>query len=117
MMIMMLRLGSGGSVTELSVTGICRVGAVMEPASNFRNSAAVPFCSHSEIINLLLANYNTSGFKLGQLLEAGTGEPVTTIRHGIISSGSNRPEQAHSSPGKFIHKMLRDKGVAETRWS
>jgi hypothetical protein len=38
----------GGSATELSVTGICRVGAVMQPASNFRNSAAVPFCSHSK---------------------------------------------------------------------
>jgi len=29
-MIMILALGSGGSVTELSVTGRCRYGAVME---------------------------------------------------------------------------------------
>jgi hypothetical protein len=69
MMIMMLRLGSDGSVSELSVIGICRVRAVMEPASNFRNSAAVPFCSHSKLIDLSLANYDTRGFKLGQLLE------------------------------------------------
>jgi hypothetical protein len=68
----------------------------MEPASNFRNSAAVPFCSHSKIINASLANYDTAGFKLGQLLETGAAEAVATIRHGIISSGSNRPEQVHS---------------------
>jgi hypothetical protein len=46
----------------------------MEPASNFRNSAAVPFCSDSKIINASLANYDTPGFKLRQLLETGAAE-------------------------------------------
>jgi hypothetical protein len=32
---MMLRLGSGGSVTELSVTGRLRDGAVIKPACSF----------------------------------------------------------------------------------
>ena len=46
----------------------------MQPASNFRNSAAAPFCSHSKTINASLANYDTPGFKLGQLLETGAAE-------------------------------------------
>src|ERR1700688_78638 len=36
---------SGGSVTELSVTGSCRDGVVMGPAWNGRYLSAVPFCS------------------------------------------------------------------------
>jgi hypothetical protein len=109
---------SGGSTTELSVTGICRVRAVMESALNLRNSAAVPFCSHSRIINASLANYDTAGFKLGQLLETATAVAVATIRHGIISSGSNSPEQAHlflGSLGRFAHKTLHGECVPETR--
>jgi hypothetical protein len=73
----------------------------MEPTSNFRNSAAAPFCSHSKIINASLADYDTPGFKLGQLLETGAAEAVATIRHGIISSGSNRQDQAHFSLGSL----------------
>ena len=39
---------SGGSVTELSVTGRYRLGAVIGPAWNLRDPAAVPFCSFSK---------------------------------------------------------------------
>jgi hypothetical protein len=90
----------------------------MEPASNFRNSAAAPFCSHSKTINASLANYDTPGFKLGQLLETRAAEAVATIRHGIVSSGSNRPEQAHfslGSLGRFAHKTLHGECVTKTR--
>jgi hypothetical protein len=82
----------------------------MESASNFRNSAAVQFCSHSKIINASLANYDIPGFRLGQLLETAAAEAAATIRHDIASSGSNRPEQAHfslGSLGRFAHKTLR----------
>jgi hypothetical protein len=51
-MIMMLRLGSGGSVTELSVTGRCRSGAVIKQPWNLRTSNAVPFCSLSKVNDL-----------------------------------------------------------------
>jgi hypothetical protein len=88
----------------------------MESASNFRNSAAAPFCSLSRIINASLANYGTPGFKLGQLLEQGAAEAVATIRHGIVSSGSNSPDQAHfslGSPGRSAHKTLHGECVSD----
>jgi hypothetical protein len=47
-------------------------------------------------------------------------EAVAAIGHGIISSGSNRPEQAHfslGSLGRFAHKTLRGECVTETRQS
>jgi len=43
-MVMMLRLGSGGSAT-LSVTDKCRYGAVMGPAWNLSSAAAGQYCS------------------------------------------------------------------------
>jgi hypothetical protein len=54
-------------MTKLSVTGICQVGAVMEPGSNFRHSGAVPFCSHSRIISAWLSNYEAPGFKIRRI--------------------------------------------------
>jgi hypothetical protein len=42
-------------------------------------------------------NTDTPGFKLEQLLETGAADAVATIRYDIISTGSNRPERAHSS--------------------
>jgi hypothetical protein len=42
---MTLRLGSGGSATELSVTGRCRDGAMIVSVWNHRYLGAVLFCS------------------------------------------------------------------------
>jgi len=42
---MMLALDQAGAFTELSVTGRCRSGSVMQQPWNLRNSNAVPFCS------------------------------------------------------------------------
>ena len=105
---------SGGESTpELSVTGSCRVGAVMEPALNFRDSAAVLFCSHFKIIDASPAN-DAPGFKSGQLLETGAAEARGNDQTRFISSRSNRPEQAHFSPGslgRFTHQTLRGEHV------
>jgi hypothetical protein len=87
----------------------------MEPASNFRNSAAVPFCSHSKIINASLGNYDNPGFKLEQLLETGTAEAVATIRHDIISTGSSRPERTHPSAGSLERIALAKRGTANAQ--
>jgi hypothetical protein len=46
----------------------------MEPASAFRDSAAVLFCSHFKIIDASLGNYDIPGFKLEQLLETRAAE-------------------------------------------
>ncbi len=46
------RLGPGGSVTELSVTGRCRSGSVIKQPCNLRTSNAVPFCSLSKVNDL-----------------------------------------------------------------
>jgi hypothetical protein len=82
----------GESTTELSVTGSCRVGAVMEPASAFRDSAAVLFCSHFKLIDASLGNYDTPGFKLEQLLEScrGHGQRSDTISFQPGRTGRNR---------------------------
>jgi hypothetical protein len=94
-------------------------GAVIESASNSRNSAAVPFCSHSKIINASLANYDIPGFKLGQLLEIGSrGNGNGQARYRFI-----RIEQTGS--GAFLsgiartiaHKTLHGECVTETRQS
>jgi hypothetical protein len=105
----------GREHSELSVTGICRVGAVMEPASNFLNSAAVPFCSHSKTIDASLGNYDTPGFKLEQLLETGATEAVATIRHDIISTGSNRAERLNSPLGSLGRIALAKRGTANAQ--
>ena len=46
------RLGPGGSITELSVTGRCRSGSVIKQPCNLRTSNAVPFCSLSKVNDL-----------------------------------------------------------------
>jgi hypothetical protein len=116
MMIMMLRLGFRRErYRTLSHRYLPGRGGD-EPASNFRDSAAAPFCSHSKIINASLANYDTAGFKLGQLLEQGAAEAMATIRHGIISSGSNRLKQVIARKIR-AHKRLRGECVTATRGS
>jgi hypothetical protein len=47
----MLRLGSGGSVTELSVTGSCRDGTVMGTAFHACPSTSGQYRSPFEIVN------------------------------------------------------------------
>jgi hypothetical protein len=90
----------------------------MEPASNLQNSAAVPFCSHSRIINASLANYDTSGFKLGQLLETGTVEAVANDQTWYHFFRIGQAGQAHFSPGSLgrsAHKTLRGECVTQTQ--
>ena len=102
----------GESTTELSVTGSCRVGAVMEQPWNFRNPAAVLFCSHFKIIMYRWriptppdANQD-NGLKRER--------PRQLQRSGSFYPDRNRPEQAHFSPGslgRFTHQTLRGERV------
>jgi hypothetical protein len=82
----------------------------MEPASAFRDSAAVLFCSHFKIIDASLGNYDTPGFKLEQLLETRAAEAVATIGHGMMPTRSKQAGTGSfllaRSEG-FTHQALR----------
>ena len=65
---------------------------------NLRGPAAVPFCSHSRIINASLANYDTPGFKLGQLLETGAAEAKAGAHNADGSEDSLVEADAQAQP-------------------